>query len=226
MIEIPLTIINIGGGIAGYASVAYLLWRKFKKDIKLFDISGAYQVEKSNDAQFDNIIVTINVGFLNKSDETISVTDLVGVLKYNKKKHKEYATVTAISNSQPIHTERPINFQEVVGFTIAPHELVKKTIKFRFSNMILSLVDRIGFAHFVGFLNGKIPLVIIDEKEYLQNWEKLPLNLLIVAHINGKKLVRKNISIFKKEPNLEGISGSLNVIDIAKIEKSFLEGRY
>jgi len=225
MFDILLAIINTGGGIAGFASVGYLLWRKFKKDIKLFIVSGNYETEKSNDTTSEKIISTAHIGFLNNSDEPVSITDIVGILKYDKKEYEKYATSsqTELIDKEPSRSERPVNFKEVLNFSIRPHESIIKEITFHFSNIIPRMVDRVGIAHFMGFINGKIPFAIIDEREKYKDWENSPLNMLLLVHINGKKLIRNNVPLFKKEFIPENVSGSLSFVDVAKIQKDIWE---
>jgi len=64
MSEALAEFITLGGGIAGYASVAYLLWKKFRKDIRVYGISGTYEEEKSKTKGLSNIHSTIEIGFL------------------------------------------------------------------------------------------------------------------------------------------------------------------
>ncbi len=225
MSEVVVELITLGGGFAGYASIAYLLWKKFKKNIRVYGISGTYEVEKAKSEGFYNVTATIEVGFLNDSDETIAITDIGGSLKYNKELYdKMLASSVNIPRIPEVYFGRPKNFYEVANFSIQPHGAVKKSIIIVFPNMIIDLIDRIGFAHFVGFLNGKIPFFQVDERELKENWSVHPLVLLLSVHVDGRKIQNIQVSLFKKSE--AEMSGTLNIVDIEKIKKNFREGRH
>jgi hypothetical protein len=225
MSEVLIELIGLGGGLAGYVSIAYLLWKKYRKNVRIYGISGTYAVRNTKNEQLSDIISTIELGFLNDSDQTISITDIVGSLKYNKELYdKVVSSQINIPRIPQVYSERPQNFREVVNFNVAPHETVKKTTTIIFSDMFVDLIDRIGIAHFVGFIDGKIPFLSVYETELKEKWSVHPLDLLLTVHVDGKKIHNTNITLFRRSEGSE--SGTLNVIDIEKIKKEFQEGQH
>lgn len=231
IIDIVEKVILLGGGFAGYASFTYLLRKKFKKEIRVYNISGNYEAEKSNEINLknrtislSNIKSTIEVGFLNNSDETVSVTDVVGTLRYNKGLYeRNISSKVDFPRIPRALSKRPDNFHEVANFSIEPHKVIKKTIVINFPNMILNLVDRIGIAHFAGFLDGKIPIFTADERELKERWSEHPLDLILSVHIDGKKIIHTSVSLFRKGDRV--VSGTLSVVDIERIKQDYQEGK-
>lgn len=89
MIEGIIQLISIGGGLAGYTSVAYLLWRKLKRRVQIFDATGVYELQNIGGVPSKNLITTVEVTFFNDSEsEKVSITDIVGALRYDKTKYK------------------------------------------------------------------------------------------------------------------------------------------
>ncbi len=229
MIDIIEKIILLGGGFAGYASFVYLLWKKFKKEIRVYGISGNYEVEKSNKDQktsLSNLKSTIDVGFLNNSDETVSITDVVGTLRYNKELYeRSISSRVDVPRIPRAYSIRPENFEEVANFSVEPHKVIKKTITINFPDMIPNLVDRIGFAHFAGFLNKKrkAALFTADERELKEKWGEHPLYLLLSVHVDGKGILHTHVPLYRKGQRV--VLGTLDVVNIERIRTEYQEGK-
>jgi hypothetical protein len=193
--------ISLGGGLAGYVSivsVGYLYWKKSRKNVRIYPISAIYTSKKSSKEGFSEIRVKIEMGFLNNSEEAVSITDIVGFLNYDKTKYvKAIASQPNISKIPMVNSSRPNNFQETANFSIPPHETVKRTIVMDFKDIVLTLVDRMGVAHFAGFSkNGKLGTWIVIEGELEEKWNEYALDFLMAIHINGNKIkyVRESVS--------------------------------
>ncbi len=218
-----LEIIQLGGGLAGYVSIFYLLLRKLRKKIRIYGVSGTYEVEETETKGFYNIKATVEVNFLNGSDETIAVTDVVGFLRYNKKLYEKYlSSLVNVPLIPEVYYQRPRNFREAANFNVAPGEVVRKSFEIVFPNMLLDLVDRMGIAHFSGFLNGKIPIFNVYEKELKEKWSDCPLHMLLSIHINGEKMRHIHVPLIKSER--ESL-GTLSIIDVEKIKMAFQNNR-
>jgi len=102
-------------------------------------------------------------------------------------------------------------------------ETVRKAVEIEFPNMIVGLIDRMGIVHFTGFLNGKIPSFLVDERELKEKWSLHPLDLLLSIHINGKKMYHTHIALFRETEGER--SGTLGVVEIERIKKECREGR-
>lgn len=224
MIDSLIQIITLGGGLAGYASLVYLILKKFRKDVKIYSISGTYNVEECGDEGYYNINATIVVGFLNNSDETVSVTDVVGILKYNLELYeKRILSQIDVPHISKVYTKRPDNLEEIMIFSIEPHKVTKKTIKITFPNIILDLVDRSMIAHYRGLIDGETAFYTIDEKELKEKWSDHPLLILLSVHIDAKKLVNTNITLTKENSKRVRASGTLSYSEVEKIKKKFSE---
>lgn len=223
-LELVKNIISVAGGIGGLIYLGYFLKEKLrKKEVNLHYISGSYEIEKSN-LDSNNINVIVEVAIHNNTNETISLTDIVGTIKYNKQKYAQNinSLLKVAKDTKDTKTERPSNYKEVTHFTIGPHTPIQKTLTFRFHDIIPNLIDRMWLSRFVGTLGGDVPLIQIDEREVLLNWEKYPLNLLLSVHINGKKLIQTKCPLYEKTSlNDENFSGSISIYDQVRIEKEF-----
>ncbi|MEM2105076.1 MAG: hypothetical protein QXV21_01205 [Candidatus Bathyarchaeia archaeon] len=223
ILEFIVSLVSLGGGLAGYASFVYLLWKKFrKKNFIVYDISGFYKTKDSQIKGFNDITAVIDVAFFNDTDETLSVTDVIGTLKYNKELYEKLVSNINIPRIPDVYSERPRNFEEVGAFSIPPHETIKKKIVIEFPNMILDYIDRKGWAHFVGFLsNGKTPLLHANTKELKEKWSTHPLVMLLTVHVNAKKEYRRYVQLFKEDEKIS--AGTFNIVDIKRIEKDYRE---
>jgi hypothetical protein len=193
MSENLVQLISLGGGLAGYVSivsVGYLYWKKSRKKVRIYLISATYKSKVSSHEGFSEVTVNIEMGFLNDSEEAVSITDIVGFLNYDKSKYdKAIASQPNISKIPMVYPSRPNNFQETVNFSIPPHETLKRTIVMNFKDVVLSLVDRMGVAHFAGFnKRGNVGtwIVMVDELE--EKWNEMALDFLMAIHINGNKI--------------------------------------
>ena len=221
MSEIFADIILPLGSLAGYISSFYLLWKRLRKGIRVYPISGTYGTIPSESEKLFHIKSTIQIGFLNHSDQTISITDIIGTIRYNKELYdKEFSSINT-STPPEVYSERPTNFHDAVNFSVPPHETIRKTIVIVFPNMFPDLVDRIGLAHFAGFLRGKTPLLNVYETELKEQWSAHPLDLLLSVHIDGKRIYDVQVSLFRIGD--QSMSGTLNVIDIERVKQDFRE---
>ena len=214
-----LEIIQLGGGLAGYVSIFYLLLRKLRNKIRIYGVSGTYEAEKTKNNGFYNIKTTVEVSFLNGSDKTIAITDVIGFLRYDKRLYEKYlSSLIDVPHIPEVYHQRPRNFREAANFNVAPGEVVRESFEIVFPNMLLDLVDRMGVAHFSGFLNGKIPIFSVYERELKEKWSDCPLYMLLSIHINGEKIRHLHVPLVKSER--ESI-GTLSIIDVEKIKMAF-----
>lgn len=224
IINIVGGVVSIVGGVGGLIYLVYFLKDKFrKKEVNLHYISGSYEIENSKSDGY-NINAIVEVAIRNDTDESISLTDLLGTIKYNKQKYAQNVELLlkATKDTKDIKTERPSNYREVTHFTISPRASIQKTLTFKFLDVIPNLIDRRLLPRLVGVLSGDLPIIAIDEREVLKDWEKYPLNLLLSAHINEKKLIQKQCPLYKKTSlNDENFSGSLNLYEQVQIENGF-----
>ncbi|MBO8180639.1 MAG: hypothetical protein H0Z19_09230 [Archaeoglobus sp.] len=225
MIEGIIQLISIGGGLAGYTSVAYLLWRKLKRRVQIFDATGVYELQNIRDAPSKNLITTVEVTFFNDSEsEKVSITDIVGALRYDKTKYKANLELIAkFSDGRPYIVEKPVDHKEL-PITLHPKESIRLSLRFSFSNVFPEFLERVGLARFKGFIDG-LPLYEISEIENIKYREHLPILMQITAHIDGRKLVKGYATLFEKgglfKP--EEYEGTLSVHEINKIGLEFTE---
>jgi hypothetical protein len=222
-IELAYELVTLGGAVAGYASTLYIVLKRIKKRIRVYDVCGTYETRESGHKGSADINVMIDVAFLNDSDETVSITDIIGTLKYNKELYDKATSSINVPRIPDVHSARPENFDQVVNFSISPHETIKKRLKITFPNMIVDYVDRLGLAHFGGFLDGKIPFLRVEETELKEKWSEHPLTLLLSIHVDGKRKYHTYVMLWKN--NEKAASGTMSIIDIEKIKKDYREGK-
>jgi hypothetical protein len=211
------TIFTIGGGLAGYASFVYLLTKKLRKNFRVYDLGSFYKTKNSQREGFQDVTAKIRLAFLNDSEEGITITDIVGSLRYNKEFFERMTSPINPKRIDEVIVARPTKSEDIVHFTIPPHATIKKEIELVFSSLIIECIDRIGLAHFAGFIDGKTPFLRVDERELKEKWHLHPLIMILSIHVNGKKKHHKLIGLWGNADNIS--HGSLNMIDIEKIKK-------
>jgi hypothetical protein len=215
--------VGLISGVPGYLSAAYLLWNR-RKGTRVYAISGVYETEQSSSKDLVNIKTTIEIGFLNESDQSISITDVVGLLRYNKGLYDDVFSSINTPTPSEVYSEKPENLQEAMNFSIPPHQTVKKTIMITFPDMRLMLVDRVGIARFGGFLDGKIPCYVAHETELKEKWTANPLALRLLVHIDGRKIHRTFVPLFHKSNPSMG--GTLLLTEIEKEKMDYRKEGY
>lgn len=204
--------------IPGFLSAGYLLWKRFKKEVDVFPITAEYKVMGSEKEERNRIEITTTIGFLNKSEHSISITDVIGILKYNKEMYNKYLkSIVDVPNIPNSYDVRPIKFGDKINFSVKSHESLNKEFTFSFPELIIKLLQRMNQAHFMGFINkGKTAIFHVHEKELYENWSQLPIQFLIVFHIDGKKIEHVYTWVPKAGSDIKVSSGTL---DLTKIEK-------
>lgn len=172
----------------GSSSLFILWWKRHTRIFLMFDIIGFYESKNSKIEGFSDITAIVKVAFFNGSDETISVTDIIGTLKYNKERYKALVA-SDIKGLNEVFSVCPTNLDKVIPFSILPHETVKKQLMIEFPTVILDAIYRIPTMKFVGFLDGKIPLYYHNEKQFKENWNASSPTMLLTVHVNAKKRI-------------------------------------
>ena len=206
-------IFTIIGSASGLIALSYLAWSKYKRRVRIIPSKGISHY--SDDKKSSLLSASAEITIHNSKDESISITDIVATLRYNeeKRKQKQY-------HGEVLFSEKP---KEIDGLprNVDPHKSEKIKLNFEFRNLDYLLIDRAPVAHFVGFLNGDVPLVISSEEEFEKYWEYHPIKMLISVHINGDKLIKTPILLLDARIKEEPQTGTLGTIDMARIEKDF-----
>ncbi len=227
-LELVKNIITIVGGMGGLVYLGYFLKEKLrKKEVNLRYISGSYEIETSK-TDINDIKAIVELAIHNDTDEKISLTDVMGTIKYNKQKYEQNIELLlkTTKDTKDTKTERPSNYREATHFTIGPRELKQTMLLFKFADVVPNLIERMWLSKYVGAFNGDLPLLSINEREILRDWEKYPLNLLLSVHINGKKLIQQKCPLYIKNSIEQGnLSGSLTLSDQVQIEKKFRDDK-
>jgi len=211
-------IFTIIGSASGLIALSYLALRKFRRRIRVFPSDGIfnYFIDKKKSSR---LAAEIEITIHNGKDESISITDIVGTLKYSKDKIAHKQNVTEL-----FFSEKPKNF-DILPINIDARQSARIRLNFEFLGLDYSLIDRKIRATFFGFL-GKVPVVISDEREYIDEWETHPLRLLLSVHVNGDRLVKTVASLLDKRIREQPQTGTLGVIDVKKIEKDFWDEKH
>jgi hypothetical protein len=207
------TVIALVGVITGSFSLFLYWWKKRTRTFRMLDIIGFYDLDDSKIKGFNDVTAFVKVGFYNGSDETISVTDIIATLKYDKDRYKALVS-TGVSGLEEAYSARPSNFDDVIPLNILPYQTVKKELEIKFPTTFLDAIHRYPIVDFVGFLENSRPLYFHDEKKFIKNW-------LLTVHVNAREEHRRFIFLFKKGET--GPSGTFLLQDIKRFEKDYIE---
>lgn len=208
IINVILTIIGLiialGGGVSGFIAL-YLYWKKSKAQFKIISSTAGYFMDKSN------LIIDISMNVINEKDIVQSITDLVASIRFDKqKKLKDTPKAFSVSPIFPINM--PINIQ--------PNHSESISMKFVFPDVDVPSIDRLGMAKFVGIINNT-PVLVAKESDFDEKWNELPLLVRIDLHVNGSVNLNTIVGAHKLTKG-KMISGTLNSIDIGKIQHQFV----
>jgi len=224
--------IAASGGLSGIVTSWYY-WKRFKKKIEVIPLGSCYKVGevvvydatcdaaefKSNES-LDKLLVELNFLVINDSEISISITDALALMKYSKSKIR-----VNIGYPKGVIVAKPA-LANKLPIIIQPHSSKKIKLEFNFKNIKLNLIERCGYAYFMGWLNG-VPTFFMSEIEKERKWDSLPLDVRLVLHIDAK--VKKIIDFcvlndkqFKEE--YMG-SGTLGLVDTERAKKEFWESK-
>jgi len=202
-------VITALGGIAGLVSL-YLLWKSSRKKVELINATGYFAIEAVAGKDSGLNVVT-NLTVFNGTDEPISITDAIGVIKVTLQENSG-TTTRGIS-------VKPINSNKIFPKNLSAHESMALLIIFKFPDTLVNSVERMRVAKFVGFKED-VPIAVATETGGVQD----PLNLRIAIHVNGDRVLARYVPVYDKA-DLRFFEGSLNPVEIARIEKEFVEGK-
>jgi hypothetical protein len=203
--------------LPGFVSLGYLIWKKFTGKVEILYSYGKFTASKSTEGNLSDIVCDVSIGIANRKNTNVSLTDVIGTLRYNNSRYKANNL-----NLRKVFSLEPTSMTPNAPLNISPNETVQVSLTFSFPKVHLPSIDRAGVAHFMGFLEG-IPTAIIDENETQRNWDNNPINFLVSIHIDGKE-VKKDIALLIPEMQDESRkSGTFSVVDVAKIERDFLK---
>jgi hypothetical protein len=220
MLEPINTIISVVGLILGSSSLFILWWKRHKRTFLIYDLYGCYEASNAVTQGFTNITATLDVAFFNDSDETVSVTDILGTMKYDKERFKGLEMMGA-RGVREVFSANPANLEQVVPFNVLPHESVKKQLTIEFPKVVFEALYRMPTVRLLGFLEGKMPLYVHDESEFKEKWIDNPPTMLLTVHVNAKREFRRYIQLFKK--GSRRASGTFWEADARRIEIDFRE---
>jgi len=212
------TAISLGGLITGSSSLFILWWKRRKRTFLIYDICGYYEASNSDTQGFTKFTATLDVAFFNDSDETVSVTDILGTMKYDKEQFKRLKMMS-VKEIPEVFSANPTNLEEVVPFNVLPHESVKKRLTIEFPEVVFDALHRNPTLKFLGFLENKTPLYFQDEKKYKEKWIDNPPTMLLTVHVNAKTEFRRYIQLFKRGGR--AASGTFFEVDARRIENDF-----
>lgn len=219
LVDPVVQLIGLGGGLAGLFSL-YLHWEKRQKKVKISNSFCQYSATVNEDKTSSNLDIVSNLTIYNGTDEPISVTDVIGTMKYNKEK------LIGLTNSQPglVFSSEATNAAKELPKLIGPKEAAVLPLLFKFNGIVLSAVDRACLLRFMGFRDG-VPFFFASVVEFKANWDKHPLQLQVSTHLNCDKVVKTVLPAYPKETSERQaqFQGSLGVVDIAEIQRDFLK---
>ena len=88
----------------------------------MYSTQAYYEVEENND-QVKDIRITVEISLLNNSEQPVVITDVVGILKYNKELYdKQLLRARDVPSVQKCYDAHPSNRENLYSFIIQPHE--------------------------------------------------------------------------------------------------------
>lgn len=190
--------------IPGFASLfiyIYILRKKSKKTVKAVGFSGVYKIAKQEKSKMDVLVGEANITLLNDRDDSVTITDIIGSVHYDKKRYKinEGLIIKSSSSQLPyVISSHPQNFVDIIPKVIKPHEAVKIKLDFVFTNVFANLLYRAIPARFGGFV-GDNPILVSSEIEYIKKWDSLPILLYITFHIDAKEDIKAVANLEKEK---------------------------
>lgn len=212
IIKLTIQIVSVVGGISGFISL-FLFIKKFRAKIKVHPAYGSFRIDKNT----KRLNSSVGLIIYNGKEEPIAITDASATIRYNAEKFRN-------SQEQRMAFSCKAKNLKAIPTNVGVHESAKLNLSFVFDNVNVDILDRFGTAHIMGFYQD-VPMVIVDERENQLNWDKNPIMLLISLHINGDKIHKMVVPLFNMELQQEHLRGSLNAIDIARLEKDFLTNK-
>jgi len=229
--NIILPIIASIPGIVSIITISiyiYTLRKKSKKTVKAIGFSGLYKLAKAPNSKSEFLTGSVQLSLLNDRDDSVVITDIIGHVHYDKERYKknDEMIIKSTPHQLPYISAPPQNFDQVIPTVIKPHEAVKIELIFTFPYIFSNLLYRAIPARFGGFI-GENPIMVSDEREYIRNWDNLPITMYITLHIDGKEDIKAIISLEKENPeNIYTLRGTYWSTDIARIGRDIWEGKW
>ncbi|RLF43260.1 MAG: hypothetical protein DRN18_00540 [Thermoplasmata archaeon] len=233
VVSIISSIIGATGGASGW-TLTWFYWKKFKRRIKVtplhswysktrkfsIDDDGSYRIVEITEGRKDKnkILMEINLLIVNDGEISISITDAIAMVKYSKDK------LPALQYTQAVFEAHPLNVDYTLPFVVKSHEAKKLQLFYEFKNINVDLLERVGFAKFLGWLRGEVPIVIADEREKEKLWDTLPLQTLLLLHVDAEETENIYIPVFPEDHKIEQKLITLDAIQVENIKRKFWSG--
>ena len=229
LISTLISVLGASGGISGLVTSWYY-WKKFKKKLKIVPLESVYYSSKEigiYDSEFKVIevvkskkdrrfVIETNILIINESEISTSLTDVTAFIKYSKKciKNRNYRN-SVFESSYLNRAQLPL--------VIKPHTSEKIKLYFQFEAE-LSKIERFKVARFLGWLEGKIPVAIIDEIQNEKMWEERPLEMLLVLNFDGKDTEKLKVPVVS-EKTFRVDHAIPNPILVEETKRDYWEGK-
>lgn len=188
----------IGGGYSIYQIINGITRRLvIKSNI------GVYGIQ-SISGLGNKLFVSTKINFLNSKNETITITDIVGSIKYKTGER---------------FTEKTNSREDIFPIVIKSKEAKQSDLDFIFEDVNLDTIVRDSIFHFKGFMEGD-PVFLIDEKENEISQDK-PIRFHLSFHINNDTVETHCVSLIKNTvENRKKMKGTFTDLDIKRIEQN------
>lgn len=205
-----IEIIKIGGGLSGFISLILIL-KKLRKKVKFLGSIGTYKIDEKDNSTMH---VKTEISIFNEKEEQVAITDIVGSVKQD---HSRFLPVISV---------KPLNYEKLIPKNVKPHESVKLSLEFVIPSINPKDLNRFKLMHFMGFTEGNIPLYFTDERINQLNWENNPIIFQVAIHINGSKVKKTFVGLYKEEYlDKKWVKGSLDEVEIARLERDFMKDK-
>ena len=198
ILQIIVAILAIIGG--GYS--IYQIINGTTRKLVIKSNIGVYGIQ-SISGLGNKLFVSTKINFLNSKNETITITDIVGSIKY-----KTGEKFTEKTNSR----------EDIFPIVVKSKEAKQSDLDFIFEGVNLDVITRYTISHFKGFLEGD-PIFLIDESESDLSKDK-PIQFFLHFHINGNRVETYRIPLLVNTPeNRKKMKGTFTELDMKRIEQ-------
>jgi len=202
-------IFNILAAIGGITGIINLIkWIKSKKaKVKIqFSIGDFYLLK-------GELIVHFITQLANERDEAVYITDIIAFIAEDPSKTKDKNGRMFIGKpANPIFSPTKLEAKGTIDLDF----------EINFSNIDVHPIERIGLAQFGGFIGDDVPVVILNESDFDEKWDDLPIETKLFIHINGKELINTIVTAHPKVTKNTSY-GTLQFIQIAKLQREYMK---
>lgn len=208
-LQVVFQILVAVGGASGLLLGVEKIWKIFTGKSRILYSSGYFEKEPMAKGSLQNLKCSAVVCVANSKNHSISITDLICMVKYNKSKHNKGDDEVIPVNPQT-NPPLPLN--------ISPNESCRIEFNFDVRDDFFLSLERLRQARFIGFIDEVVPLVVGDDSEPNPNLD--PVHAELFVHVDGKDTLRVTMPLYPQK-GLRG--GTFSAIKIEEMKRDFMK---